>query len=298
MKIGFALGGGAARGWAHIGIIKSLAEHGIKPDIISGTSIGSLVGAAHVLGKLDKLEEWVCSLRRRDVAGMLDFTFGGGMIQGERLMKFLESHLGENPLIEELPIPFAAVATELTSGNEVWLQQGQLLSAIRASIALPGLFTPVCHENRWLVDGALVNPVPVSLCRALGADYVIAVNLDRYMIGKKFRKQKQVNVAQIEDDEASSVHSVKTWLSYIQQRFTNNNQQEDIPGLFDVLSTSVYIMQDRITRSRLVGDPPDLLLAPDLSDIGLMDFDHAQEAIDKGIDCVERHAPTLARINN
>lgn len=292
LKIGLALGGGAARGWAHIGVIKTLAKHGVVPDIVCGTSIGALVGAAYVTGKLDDLEEWVLSLRRRDIAGLLDFSFGGGMIQGERLMTFFLEQLSYDPQITELSIPFGAVATELATGNEMWLQSGSLLHAVRASIALPGLFTPVCQENQWLVDGALVNPVPISLCRAMGADFVIAVNLNSRMVGRSFRKQD------ITDDEIpetdTGIQNIKNWFGQVMDRFADNKaNNEDTPGLFDVLSNSVYIMQDRITRSRMAGDPPDLLLSPDLSDIGMMDFDNAREAIDKGITCVERHRPSL-----
>lgn len=291
-KVGFALGGGAARGWAHIGIIKSLIQQGVVPDIICGTSIGALVGAAYVTGKLDELEKWVLTLRRRDIAGFLDFSFDGGMIEGERLKKFFLEQIGHNPEIDELDIPYGAVATALETGNEIWLQSGKLIDAVRASIALPGLFTPVYHEQRWLVDGGLVNPVPVSLCRAMGAEVVIAVDLNTRMVGRSFRKQQPEGSKQLEIN--TGIQSVKNWFMEVMENFANDKNNEiNAPGLFDVISNSVSIMQDRLTRSRMAGDPPELLLTPDLSSISLMDFDRAGIAIERGTSCVERHIPFL-----
>jgi len=281
-KIGFALGGGAARGWAHFGIIRALAELGIKPDIISGSSIGALVGASYATGTIDEFEAWTRALRKRDIAGLLDFTLGSGLIEGERLMNFFDKQMGKEIQIEDLDIPFAAVATELATGNEVWFQKGPLLPAIRASISLPGLFTPTYVNNKWLADGALVNPVPVSLCRALGAEFVIAVDLNTQQVGKAFRK----NQKKLEQRNNSNA-DLKAWYNRIVDKMFDTDDKAE-PGFFDVLSSSIYIMQDRITRSRMAGDPPDILLRPDLSDIELMDFDKAEIAIDKGTACVER----------
>lgn len=288
-KIGFALGGGAARGWAHFGIIRALEEHGIKPDIICGTSIGALVGATYVTNCHDRFEEWVLSLRKRDIAALLDFTCGGGLLEGERLMKFMREQTSPDIKIEKLDIPYAAVATELTTGNEVWFQTGDIFDAVRASISLPGLFTPVYLNNKWLADGALVNPVPVSVCRALGAEQIIAVDLNSHLVGKPFRKDELKNEAQTEKSE----NNVKRWLNDVVDKFFDNNNGSEGPGILDVLNSAIIIMEDRITRSRMAGDPPDVLLRPDLSNIGMMDFDRAAEAVVKGIDCVERHLPAL-----
>jgi NTE family protein len=183
-KIGLALGGGAARGWAHIGVLKALAEAGIKPDIIAGTSIGAVVGACHSAGHLDELEEFARELTRRRIFGYLDFNFAGtALINGQKLCDRLERQLG-NLHIEELESRFTAVATELGSGHEIWLSRGRLADAVRASYALPGIFRPVKINGRWLFDGALVNPIPVSVCRAHGARYVIAVNLNFDVCGR------------------------------------------------------------------------------------------------------------------
>ena len=287
-KVGLALGGGAARGWAHFGIIRALNEHGIKPDVVCGTSMGALVGAAYVTQCHSRFEEWVLSLRKRDIAGLLDFTInGGGLIEGDRVMKFLRRHIVENIKIENLNLSYAAVATELTTGNEVWFQQGELLDAVRASISLPGLFTPVYLNGRWFADGALVNPVPVSVCRALGAERVIAIDLNGHLYGKMFNTKKQPNA--VVKTKSMAVNGMMRWVNGT----LVNNKDHAVPGVIDVLSRSVYIMQDRITRSRMAGNPPDVLLRPDLSSIGLLDFERAAESIDKGFEVVERHLPAL-----
>ncbi|MDH5445649.1 MAG: patatin-like phospholipase RssA [Gammaproteobacteria bacterium] len=294
-KIGLALGGGAARGWAHFGIIRALREQGIQPDIICGTSIGALVGASYVTNCMEDFEKWVLGLRKRDIAGMLDFTLGGGLIEGDRLMNFLRQDMSIDIPIEQLDIPFAAIATDLETGNEVWFQEGDLLDAVRASISLPGLFTPVCLKHKWLADGALVNPVPVSVCRALGAEQVIAVDLNAYIIGKSFRKEpakntqsKSSSISEITDNNL--LKWIKNTLSSV---INSDNKPNDEPGLFDVMNSAIIIMQDRITRTRMAGDPPDVLLRPNLSDIGMLDFHRAKEAIDKGMACVTRHIPSL-----
>jgi NTE family protein len=292
-RIGLALGSGAARGWAHIGVLAGLAEEGIEPDIVCGTSIGALVGGLYCAGRLDELETWVCRLTRRDVVAHMDFTLaGGGVIGGRRLMDLYSQRLGDLA-IEELPKRYAAVATDLSSGAEVWLQKGPLLTAIRASISLPGLFTPVRSDGRWLVDGGLVNPVPVSVCRALGADVVIAVNLNGDLLGRHRRRQPAPGEEALISDAR--------WLSKLAEslKIPRVRLQEELEGVisappfFQVLSSSLNIMQDRITRSRLAGEPPDLVLAPRLAHFELLDFARAPEAIKAGRVSVRRMAPAL-----
>jgi len=283
-RIGIALGSGSARGWAHIGIIKGLAELGIEPDIVAGTSIGALVGAAYANDQLDLLEQWACSLDWKDIVSYLDLgVLGGGVIQGEKLLEFFSKHINHSE-IESMPKKFAAVATDLETGREVWLQSGSVLHAVRASIALPGLFRPFKHNNRWLVDGGLVDPVPISLCRAMGAEVVIAVNLNGDIVGKHFQNRSLQNepqqpsywdniYGQLKDRLESGKYGV------LSQLFGNN---EKTPGLFEVMAGSINIMQDRITRSRMAGDPPDFILSPRLSKLGLMEFDQASIAIEEG----------------
>ncbi len=182
--IGLALGGGGARGFAHIGVLRTLLAHGIEPDIIVGTSIGAVVGGCQAAGRLDMLEEWCRSLTKRGILGYLDISLtGGGLIGGGKLAARLDEKLGDTP-IEALPIRFATITTEVGTGHEIWLTRGRLVDAMRASYALPGIFPPVSLDGRWLVDGALVNPVPVSAARVFGARLVIAVNLSTDILGR------------------------------------------------------------------------------------------------------------------
>jgi NTE family protein len=292
-RIGLALGSGSARGWAHIGVIRALAEMDIVPDLVSGTSIGSLVGAAYCSGHLDDLEAWVRSMTRMDVASYLDISLlrGGGAVKGERLVEELRSRIGE-PKIEDLTRPFAAVATNLATGQEVWFRDGSLLHAVRASISIPGLFTPARVGEDWLVDGGLVNPVPVSLCRAMGADIVIAVNLNGGMLGRYARDSGSSPGG--EEEAGSNSESTLDRLSEELRARTNNflsrlfEGEDARPGLFDVLAASINIMQDRVTRSRMAGDSPDIALAPRLSHLGLMEYHRGEEAIAEGRAVVQR----------
>jgi NTE family protein len=294
-RIGLALGGGSARGWAHIGVIRTLAEAGVVPDMVCGTSVGAFVGAAYVDGDLDRLEQWARSLKLQAVVGFLDFSLGGGLIKGEKLIEFFRSHFVDIP-ISELPLPFATVATDLQSGREIWLQAGMVSEAVRASIALPGLFTPVEHEGRWLVDGGLVNPVPVSLCRAMGADLVIAVDLNSDIVGKHLRKARAAETA---PDHAGSVG--ETMLARIQSGMatlgiTSSNAPDNRPSMLDVLASGINIMQQRITRSRLAGDPADVLIAPRLAEFGLMEFHRAAIAIETGSRAAKQALPQINAI--
>ncbi|ADE15929.1 Lysophospholipase [Nitrosococcus halophilus Nc 4] len=289
-RIGLALGGGAARGWAHIGVIRALAEHGIIPDLVAGTSIGALVGAAYAAGILDNLERWARSLVWKDTVGFFDIRLRGGLIEGKKLFKFLGRRFPYRE-IQDLPMPFAAVATDLENGREIWLQQGSLLEAVRASVALPGLLTPVYCNGHWLVDGGLANPVPVSVCRALGAAQVIAVDLNAGLLGRRVRSaiQSQEQATPPFRDLGSTLTQA-LWASFWGESEGRTKDQENNtpPSLFDIVASSINIMQVRITRSRLAGDPPDLLIAPRLNDLALLDFHRAEEAIAEGREAVAR----------
>ncbi|MGD8572987.1 MAG: patatin-like phospholipase RssA [Gammaproteobacteria bacterium] len=299
--IGVALGSGAARGWAHIGVLNELRNRGIEPAVVCGTSIGAFVGAAYVAGYLEQLHEWVCSLTRRDIIRYMDVQlFAGGFITGASQKKMIREKLGDVK-IESLDIPFAAVATNLKTGREVWFQQGSLVDAVHASIALPGLFSPVHIKEQWLVDGGLVNPVPVSVCRALGAEVVIAVNLNSDIVGKHL---KEFNFEEEEEEKKLDIGnlSIMSFMDQLKNNLFKDEEsfvsrlwtkQQEKPGVLDVLVGSINIMQDRITRSRLAGDPPDLVLSPRISNLALLDFDKAEQAIEEGRACVERMATSL-----
>lgn len=260
--VALALGGGAARGWAHIGVLRALDEEGIEVGMIAGTSIGALVGGCYLAGKLDELEAFARSLTMRRIASLLDLTIGGGgLLGGMRLTKRMQEHL-EGLTVEELPKPFVAVASELNSGHEVWIDGGSLITALRASYALPGIFEPIRCNNRTLIDGALVNPVPVSVCRAYEQPLVMAVNLHYDVFGRSaVVKHKASTPEQASADTARAPNKL---------------------GLTSVMVQAFNIIQDRISRARLAGDPPDLALHPRLSDIGLSEFHRAGEAIDRG----------------
>jgi len=291
--IGLALGGGSARGWAHIGVIRALASAGIEPDLVCGTSIGALVGAAYVGGELDRLEDWVRSLRLQTVVGFLDFSLNGGLIKGDKLIAFFRDHFVDRD-ITDLARPFGAVATDLRRGREVWLREGRVSEAVRASIALPGLFTPVQRDGSWLVDGGLVNPVPVSLCRAMGADIVIAVDLNTGLLGRHLKSTHAPASKQTAAENEPLTDSVMT---RIQTRLTqlglNHNNGAKTPAMLDVMASSINIMQVLITRSRLAGDPADVMVTPLLADLGLMEFHRASVAIDAGRRAVEAILPQL-----
>lgn len=298
-RIGIALGGGVARGWAHIGVLRALKRYGIEADIVCGASVGALVGGLHLAGKLDALEEWVRALTRLKIVGYLDLRLrqGGGLIGGDRLMAELRLHLGDLR-IEELPCPYVAITTDLVTGHEVWLQRGELVDAMRASFSLPGVFPPMSIDGRWMIDGALVNPVPVSACRALGAQMVIAVNLSGDILGKARKPGASVPTAagfdllrMVEDEVPDNRGPIGGGIGALTRRIFRRDY--DGPSLFGVMVSSLGIVTDRITRSRLAGEPPDVQIAPRLGHIGLTEFDRADDCIREGEAAVERVLPDL-----
>ncbi len=292
-RLGLALGGGVARGWTHIGILRGLLAQGIEPSVVAGTSVGALVGGAWLAGRLDALEAWTRGLNRLKILGYLDLRLAqGGLIGGDRLVAEMRRHLGD-VRIEQLPVPFAAVATDLVSGQEVWLRRGDLVAALRTSFSLPGVFPPVAVNGRWLIDGALVNPVPVSVCRALGADVVLSVNPSADTVGRMGRLDRPTPRA--------AGFDVLPYLERHAGRFSPLDgiarrlfrRDHDGPSLFGIMTGSLSIIMDRIARARLAGDPPDLQIEPRVGHIGLMEFDRAAELIEEGRAAVDRVAKPL-----
>jgi len=329
MKIGLALGSGAARGWSHIGVIQALEELGIEIDIVSGCSIGSYVGAAYASGKLSELAEWVTSLTEWQVFALMGVGFHkGGLVSGLKVFKALQDNFSlEN--FEQLQKPFAAVATDLYSGREVNFTKGSVIEAVKASCAIPGLFPPLLFNNRWLVDGGVVNPVPVNMCRMLGADIVIAVNLSA-----DFRPQSIVdnqidhglNQKKTSDFFKRSQQQIKQWFKKNDDNSTEQEEQKAItdqefleileptnielqesevlpsdldavvppaPSIINAMTGSLDILSARVTRSRLAGDPPDILIEPQLRDFGMMEFYRATELIEHGRSSVNRIADQI-----
>ena len=274
LRLGLALGGGAARGWSHIGVLRALEQAGVRPDVVCGTSIGALVGAAYAAGELDRFQQWVLEMGIGEIVGLLDFTLSGGLIKGERLLQFLRHHFADRP-IESLSLPFAAVATQLATGSEVWLRDGDVL-----------------------IDGGLVNPVPVSLARAMGAEVVIAVDLNSDLIGRHLPRAAGAG----KPADAAGRGETQELLRRLQERIEEflpaswTQDEAFAPSLMEVIASSVNIMQVRITRSRMAGDPPEVLVAPRLAHLGLLDFHRGREAIEEGRRSVAPVLPQLREL--
>jgi NTE family protein len=298
VKVGIVLGAGAARGWAHIGALQELDSLGLRPDVVVGSSIGSLVGGCYAAGRLDMLEAFARSLTRRRVFRLLDFSFsGGGLIGGERLRAKLEAELGALR-IEDLPIRFAGVATEIGDGHEIWLRRGGLVDAIRASYALPGVFEPVNIDGRWLFDGAIVNPVPVSVARALGAERVIALNISSDNVGRgtaiqdPFGRLEPPPAAEETASDNSGVIA-RWWRGGNGSSRAGANADAPAPGLLTSMVNAFDILQDRIMRSRLAGDPPDALVHLKVGKIGMFEFHRADELIALGREAIRKAAAEI-----
>lgn len=301
--IGLALGGGVARGWAHIGAMRALIEAGIRPDIIAGTSIGAIVGAAYLSGKLDVLEKWARSLNRRKMMGYMDVRWGGsGFMRGERLARVLNHYMGD-VRIEDLDRKFAAVACDLRTGYEVWLQRGPIVPAIRASYALPGAFEPVKVDGRYMIDGALVNPVPVSACRALGAHMVIAISLN----GDAFGPMGSSHEIDLDEDDLDPDHADPFELAsqslnklrpdrLLLKSMIGEVKPGKSPKIGSVMMGTLNIVMDRISRSRLAGDPPDVFVAPRIGHIGMLEFTKADELIERGYAAMQHEIPLIRSV--
>lgn len=290
-RIGLALGGGAARGWAHIGVVKTLKAAGYDAEIVGGTSMGAVVGGCYVTDTIPQLEKFATNLNKRRLFGLMDLNFSGaGLINGNKLGQLLHDNIGEIT-IDDLEKKYIAIATELSTGHEIWLGKGNLVQAMRASYAMPGVFKPFKIHGRWLVDGALVNPVPVSVCRAYGARLVIAVNLNTDFLcrGTVVRSHDLFDAGNDDDcapEDIPEVSNGRAAKRLLRRQLVG--PEKGPPGISRVMFDSYNIVQDRIARSRLAGDPPDIMIGPRLSHIGLFDFHRAQEAIEIGAEAAEK----------
>jgi NTE family protein len=299
--IGIALGAGAARGWSHIGVLLELNAQGIYPDVVAGTSIGAVVGGAYAAGKLKEMETFALGLTKKRVISLMDVSFSGvSFIGGERLRRELE-HEFSGLSFEDLDKKFATVATEVGTGHEIWLTKGEVADAIRASYALPGIFEPVKINGRWLFDGALVNPIPVTLCRALGAEAVIAVNLvaDATFRGTTIHDPLSLEPA-LEKHNFGTLEAGRTLRARIFGGMGGNlrrlfgKREDGAPGIGNAMMDAFNIAQGRISRSRLAGDPPDVLINARLGKVGLFDFHRADELIAIGREATRRAIPDIA----
>ncbi len=291
LTIGLALGSGAAHGWAHVGVLRALDEMDLKIGVMAGTSIGAVIAAAHLTEAVDDFLEFTRTMNVVGLMSYLDVTFSrGGLVAGERIFERFRN-TRTNIDIAKLPIPFGAAATDLSDGREIWLREGDLLTALRASSAIPGLMPPVAVGEDWLVDGALVNPVPVSLCRAMGANFVIAVGLSMSRI------TLPPILAPGEEEPAGDIklrslpQKSRAWHERMGALFNESARslggaifpaKHEFPSAVETLLGSIDVMQGRIMRSRLAGDPPEVLISPRLGRIAMLDFDKADELIEIG----------------
>jgi NTE family protein len=301
-KIGIALGAGGARGWSHIGVLLELNAQGIYPEVVAGTSIGALVGGAYAAGKLNELEIFARGLTRKRVISLMDVSFSGvSFLGGERLRRELEQEFS-GLSFEDLDKKFATVATEVGTGHEIWLTKGEVADAIRASYALPGIFEPVKINGRWLFDGALVNPIPVTLCRALGAEVVVAVNLvgDTTFRGTIVDDRVSIEPAleQYDFGRPAAGPSLRARIfggmgGNLRRLF--GKREDGAPGIGIAMMDAFNIAQGRISRSRLAGDPPDVLINARLGTVGLFDFHRADELIAIGREATRRVIHDIAK---
>jgi NTE family protein len=294
--IGLALGGGAARGLAHIGVIEALVEAGLEPEIVAGTSIGAVVGGFYAAGRIAELHSFARELTLRRLLRYLDVNLAGSsLMRGRRLEKTLTSQIGDL-YIEDLPKKFVAIATELGTGQEIWLTKGSLAAALRASYALPGIFKPARIGGRWLMDGALVNPVPVSAARAFGAQFVIAVTLHsgHYVRNTLFPVEAEASIDESTVRSAAPTVKKKSRFALVKRQLLGR-RRDGAPGIPRVVLEAFNITQARIGRSRLAGDPPDATIQVHVDGIGLFDFHKAEQAIEQGRAAVHRYLSAIGR---
>jgi NTE family protein len=281
--VGLALGSGGARGWAHLGVLSVLDEMGVQPGVIAGCSMGALVGAAAAGGVRDELETWARDLTQTKFLGLLDVRLaGGGLVAGEEIASVL-GQWGLDCAIDALDIPFACVATNLETGREVWLDAGALLPAVRASLSIPGLFAPQHLGGRWLVDGGLTNPVPISLARAKGADVIIAVNPNAKPFGRVW----------VPDPAGGGLwHKLAESLpAALRPRPVEPDDPR--PAGADVVAASIDMLMDYLRRTRAAADPPDVTIDVDLSRLSTLSFFEADTAIAAGRAAAEAARPRI-----
>jgi NTE family protein len=304
-RIGLALGSGSARGLAHVGVIRAIEDAGLEVDFIAGTSMGALIGAIYASGKLDELEASFRDFDWKKSASFFDVVLPkSGLLDGAKVSELVRAHIHDET-IEMLLKPFAAVATDIVSGEEVVIRSGDVIEAVRASISVPGIFTPVRSNGRILVDGGLTNPVPVSAARAMGADFVIAVDLNHEIInGKNLKPLLPAAKANTATDNTPGMFSrwvgdYRLSMKDIKQRLLAANNPasaqfrkwisaEPLPSIFEVLLASINIMETRLTQTRLSLDRPDMVIQPPLGHIRFMEFGRAEEIIAIGYEHTQR----------
>jgi len=299
-KVGLVLGSGASRGWAHIGVIEALQDAGIPIHLVAGCSVGAFVGAIFASGGLEQLKRYVIEMDGESMFSFSDLTFiRSGLLDGNKKLKELFCMHSDKKDFEELEIPLKVVAADMHSGDQVILDSGDLLKALRASMSYPGLFAPVRHKNRWLVDGGVVDPVPVGVARAMGADLVIAVNLDSELIShRRHRKSEvvsEIKISQVQNEFLKNLISrYEAAENLIRNRLElQKNKEANPPGTWQVINATIQIMQDRITRANLAVNPPNILITPRLGDLKSLGYDQVEHAIEEGYFATQNKASDI-----
>lgn len=278
--IALALGTGGARGLAHIGAIEAVEAAGYRIVAVSGSSMGALIGGIYAAGKLDVYRDWVCALQKMDVLKLVDWTLSGaGLIKGERIIGVLRELIGDVE-IEELPIPFTAVATDLDREREVWLSRGSLFEAIRASIAIPTIFRPHPIRGHRLVDGGLMNPLPVTPLLQSPSDYKVAVNVNG--------PPETLAATRAPVEEAASSGLRSRVAAFVKRTIGNHAENGHEPGWIDTLTQSLELMQENLSSFRLAADRPDLVIEVPRNASAVYEFYRASELIDLGRERAER----------
>lgn len=277
-SVALVLSSGGARGYAHIGVIKSLENHGFTISSVTGCSMGAVVGGIYAAGGLDKFQEWACSLERTDVFKLYDFVFSSqGLIRGERVFKQIESYIPDQH-IEDLPIPFKALATDLNTQKEIVFDSGSLYRALRASSAIPAVVKPAEFEDLELVDGGILNPLPINIAYKNPGDIVVAVDVNANI---PYDTSKRTEV-EIDEDKKFNNHLEKLAKNWFKKDEKQINTDKKKLGFFDLLMKSIDMMQDRITENILRQYPPDILVQISRSTCSTFDYYRAAKLIEEG----------------
>jgi len=277
--VSLVLGSGGARGYAHIGVIEELLKHNYEIKSISGSSMGALIGALYACSKLKVFKEWVLALDLLDVAKLVDFSFTGtGIIQGDKVFQVIEEMIGE-VMIEDLPISFTAVATDLIKQKEVWIQEGRLIDAIRASIAIPTVFTPKKIGKRYLIDGGVINPMPIAPTVADDTDITIAVNLST-----KATKDYKIHIPKREREKVSGMQEIFFEMAQkAEQLFAREKKSTfEQMDMFDIMGRTIDIMQNTVLDCKMAGYSPDIIVGIPNDACGFYEFNKAYEMIELG----------------
>jgi NTE family protein len=313
-KVGLALGSGASKGWAHIGIIEALEQANIPIDFVAGCSVGAYIGAIYASGSLQSLKEFLLKVDGKKIFSYFDVAISrSGLLNGTKRVQELFSMHTDVVTFEELDVPLVMVATDLERGEKVVLHAGNIIDALRATMSCPGLFRPVNMNGSWLVDGGLVDPVPVGVARAMGADIVIAVDLSsRKRSSDRISRHDSAAIADTEKKAMSSdtfsliqkgsnnilLRKLTDYYQRLEKNKRHSGRQNEMvaPDIFETITASISIMEERITRINLAVDRPDVLIQPRLGELRMMNFDQVEHAIEEGYTCVQEKLVEISRL--